>query len=84
MNKARVLTLDEVLASGNKLMWLEYKSANTPEHYELYPDSPLENKGFENIRVCFHSGRIQAKGLYGIQWRCWTEKPSLDDATNWD
>jgi hypothetical protein len=77
--------LDEVIASGDKLMWLEYKSANTPERYELYPDSPLDyNRPDMSMRVPFHSGRLMAKGLYGRQWRCWTEKPSVADAMNWD
>lgn len=80
----RVLTLDEVIASGNRLMWIEYKSANTPEHYELFPDSPFDRNIPEMMGVCFHSGRIMTKGLYGRQWRCWTEKPSVADAMNWD
>lgn len=80
----RVYTLDEVLESGNKLMWLQYKSANTPEHYELFPDSPFDRNIPEMMGVCFHSGRIMTKGLYGRQWRCWTEKPSVADAMNWD
>lgn len=80
----RILTLEEVLKSGNKLMWLEFKSANTPEHYELYPTSPYDDNRPDTNAVSFQSGHVQTKGLYGRQWRCWTEKPSVADAMDWD
>lgn len=83
MNEPRVLTLDEVIASGDKLMWLQFKTANTPEHYALYPTSPYNDNRTDTNAVSFQSGHVQTKGLYGKQWRCWTEKPSVADAMNW-
>ena len=80
----RVLTLDEVLSGGDQLMWLQYKSANTPEHYEIYPDSPYDTNNPGDYSIRFHSGRVQISGGYGKYWRCWTEKPSVPDAMNWD
>ena len=83
-NKARVLTLEEVTSSGDKLMWLEYKSANTPEHYVLVPTSPYTGNKPDGYSIRFQSGHVQITGGYNRYWRCWTEKPSAEDATNWD
>jgi hypothetical protein len=80
MKRARVLTLDELLAIKDQAVWLQYKSAYTPDHYEMFPDCPLY--GADN-RVLFVSGRVQAKGLYGKQWRCWTLKPTEAEAKDW-
>ena len=80
----RVLTLEEVVKSGDQLMWLQFKSANTPEHYELHPTSPYLDNGPQWNTVSFQSGHVQMRHLYGRQWRCWTEKPSVADAMNWD
>jgi hypothetical protein len=46
----------------------------------MFPDCPLY--GADN-RVLFVSGRVQAKGLYGKQWRCWTLKPTEAEAKDW-
>ena len=81
--KPRICTLNEVLKNGDKLMWLQYKSVNTPEHYELYPTSPYDDNRPDSFSVSFQSGHVMAKGLYGRQWRCWTDKPSVADAMDW-
>lgn len=83
MAEPMVLTLDEVIASGDKLMWLQFKSVKAPEHYELYPTSPYKDNDEKWSSVSFQSGHVQRKGLYGKQWRCWTEKPSVADAMEW-
>lgn len=81
--ESRVLTLDEVLNGGDQLMWLQFKTANTPWHYALYPTSPYNDNRPDTNAVSFQSGHVQIKGLYGKQWRCWAEKPSVADAMNW-
>lgn len=83
MHEPRVLTLDEVIASGDKLMWLEIKSANTPEHFVLVPTSPYEGNKSDNFSIRFQSGHVQVTHGYNRYWRCWTEKPSVEDAMNW-
>lgn len=83
-HEPRILTLGEVLASGDKLMWLQYKSVKTPEHYELYPTSPYNDDRADRMSIRFQSGHVQRRGLYGRQWRCWTEKPSVADAIDWE
>ena len=82
--KARVLTLEEVTASGDKLMWLEIKSAMTPERFVLVPTSPYIGNKPDNYSIRFQSGHVQITKGYGRQWRCWTEKPSVADAMDWD
>lgn len=79
----RVLTLDEVLNGGDQLMWLQFKSYRTPEHYELHPTSPYPDNRPDGYSVSFQSGHVQIRNAYGKQWRCWTEKPSVADAMEW-
>lgn len=80
----RVLTLDEVLHSPDRLMWLQYKSANSEDGYELHPTAPYGDDSQDGFGVSFQSGHVQTRGLYGKQWRCWTEKPTREEAVNWD
>lgn len=84
MNEPRVLTLDEVLNGGDQLMWLQFKSYRTPEHYELHPTSPYSDNRPDSYSVRFQSGHVQIRSAYGKQWRCWTEKPSVADAMTWE
>lgn len=84
MHEPRVLTLDEIIASGDRLMWLEYKTAATPEHYKLVPTSPYSDNTPDAYSISFQSGHVQIARGYGRQWRCWTEKPSVADAMNWE
>ena len=71
-NGPRVLSLDEVLKSGNKLMWLEIKAYGGTE---LYPTSPYNDNADEGFSVSFQSGHVQSRGFYMRQWRCWNEYP---------
>lgn len=80
----RVLTLGEVMQSPDRLMWLQYKSANASDGYELHPTAPYGDDDPTWNRVTFQSGHIQTRGLYGRQWRCWTAKPDKERAGKWD
>lgn len=78
----RVLPLDEVIKSGNKLMWLEIKTYGGTE---LYPTSPYDDNTDEGFSVSFQSGHVQSRGFYMRQWRCWNEYPPeiLRKAAKW-
>ena len=78
----RVMTIDEVMESGDTLMWLEVKCLDTNI---LAPTSPYDDNASDSFSVSFQSGHVQTRGLYGKQWRCWTSKPTDEQrkATPW-
>ena len=81
----RVLTLEEVIHSGNDMMWLEIKCAK-PLHFMLVPTSPYTDNDERWLSVSFQSGHVQSKGLYGRQWRCWNTRPTDEQrkAVKWN
>ena len=81
----RVMTLDEVIHSGNDMMWIETKCAKPP-HFMLEPTSPYTDNDERWYSVSFQSGHVRSKGLYGRQWRCWTARPTEEQrkAVKWD
>ena len=81
----RVLTFDEVKKSPDRLMWLQFKSANASDGYEMHPTAPYADDD-PRLRACvnFQSGHVQMKGLYGKQWRCWTAMPEKERLEKWD
>ena len=81
----RVMTLEEVIHSGNDMMWIEIKCSKPP-YFMLEPTSPYTDNDKRWLYVRFQSGHTQSKGLYGRQWRCWNTRPTDEQrkAAKWN
>lgn len=80
----RVLTLDEVLNSPDKLMWLQYKSTIAIDRYEMIPTAPLKKYIPDPFSVIFYTGHVRAKESYGKTWRCWNAMPDKERLIQWN
>ena len=79
--EARLIPYDEIVRSGDRLMWLEILGVQT----RLVPTSPYSDNEPGAYSVSFQSGNVQTRGLHGRQWRCWDRKPTEEQraATPW-
>ena len=78
---ARVMTLEEVMARRGEPAWLEAKSSGYKGGYVLIYDVQ-KGMGITGVRIgVTKPGHITiwpSRELYGVKWRCWTARPTVE------
>lgn len=77
--RPRVLTLAEVVARRGEPAYMETKSAKGFKGYVLIYDVQ-EGMGITGVRIGItkpgHITTWPSKELYGVRWRCWSDRPT--------